>query len=140
MNEFQRSYPAVAESIGQARRELRQHVRGCGGNPALVERVALAVSEATTNVVLHAYIGREPGDFRVIAEIVDDESGDLRVTVEDDGRGMMPRLDSPGAGIGMPIIGQTSDTYEVRTSLTGGNHLCMRFALDVAAEAVERPV
>jgi hypothetical protein len=70
--------------------------------------------------------------IRLLAEVVDEATGrDLRVTVADDGRGMMPRFDSPGAGMGLPIIGQTSDHYEARTSLTGGTELCMRFVLPV---------
>jgi anti-sigma regulatory factor (Ser/Thr protein kinase) len=131
MGVLQRSYRAVAESVGLARRDVREYVRARGGEDAVVGRVALAVSEAVTNVVLHAYLGRdEPGEVRVVAEVLDDAGeSQLRVSVEDDGRGMVPRLDSPGAGMGLPIIGQSSDRYEVRTSLSGGNELSMLFVL-----------
>jgi serine/threonine-protein kinase RsbW len=136
---LQRSYRAVAQSVGEARHDVRDYLRARGTGGGLAERVALAVTEAATNVVLHAYVGHDaPGEFRVLAEVVDEATGcDLRVTVADDGRGMMPRFDSPGAGMGLPIIGQTSDHYEARTSLTGGTELCMRFLLpaDHMAEA-----
>jgi|tagenome__1003787_1003787.scaffolds.fasta_scaffold20949800_4 serine/threonine-protein kinase RsbW len=141
MGVFRGSYEAVAESIALARHDVRDYVRARGSQEALVGRVALAVSEAVTNVVLHAYVDRdEPGEVRVCAEVLDDaDGGDLRVSVEDDGRGMMPRFDSPGAGMGLPIIGQSSDRYEVRTSLTGGNELCMRFRLAGARTAGATP-
>ena len=44
----------------------------------------------------------------------------LRVTVTDHGSGMKPRIDSPGIGMGLPIIARISDLYEVRTPATGG--------------------
>jgi anti-sigma regulatory factor (Ser/Thr protein kinase) len=128
---FRGTYQAVAESISQARHDVREYVRARGGANGLVERVALAVSEAATNVVLHAYVDRErPGEFRVVAEVLEEVGArDLQVCVDDDGRGMMPRFDSPGAGMGLPIIALNSDRCEVRTSVSGGNELCMRFVL-----------
>ena len=128
---FRGTYQAVADSIAQARRDVRDFVRALGAANGLVERVALAVSEAATNVVLHAYLDRErPGEFRVVAEVLEEAGArDLQVRVEDDGRGMMPRFDSPGAGMGLPIIARSADRYDVRTSLSGGNELRMRFVL-----------
>jgi hypothetical protein len=35
------------------------------------------------------------------------------------------------------MIGQTTDRYEVRTSLSGGNELCMSFALNRAAQPTD---
>ena len=43
---------------------------------------------------MHAFIGREPGLVRVVCATGADE---LTVTVTDNGRGMQPRADSPGA-------------------------------------------
>ena len=47
--------------------------------------------------------------------------------VSDAGVGLMPHLDSPGLGLGLPIISQTADVFEVRSSPAGGTELCMRF-------------
>ncbi|NUT56268.1 MAG: ATP-binding protein, partial [Thermoleophilia bacterium] len=61
--------------------------------------VALAVTEALTNVVMHAYVGRAgPGPMRILAAQMDHS---LQVEVEDDGIGLGPRPDSPGAGLGL---------------------------------------
>ena len=84
-----------------------------------------------TNVALHAYVeAQQPGDFCLSIEAgeeIDDRF--LRVTVADDGSGMKPRIDSPGSGMGLPIIARVTDLYEVRTPATGGTELSMSFKL-----------
>ena len=37
----------------------------------------------------------------------------LVVDVRDNGRGMVPRLDSPGLGLGLPLIAQLTDVLEI---------------------------
>jgi serine/threonine-protein kinase RsbW len=82
-----------------------------GAPETVCSAVALAVSEACTNVVLHAYVdAATPGDVEVRATLAD---GTLVVEVADDGRGMVPRLDSPGLGLGLPLIAQMADAFEV---------------------------
>ena len=74
--------------------------------------VKLAVSEAVTNAVVHAYVGAEqPGEVRVDAPRR--ATTDVLVTVSDDGCGMVPRLDSPGLGVGLPFIAHTTDTLDI---------------------------
>jgi serine/threonine-protein kinase RsbW/stage II sporulation protein AB (anti-sigma F factor) len=91
--------------------------------------VKLALSEAVTNAVQHAYVARPPGPVRVAAWLREDC---LIVEVCDDGSGMMPRLDSPGLGVGLPFIADTADTLEILTSPRGGTRLRMTFALGPA--------
>jgi anti-sigma regulatory factor (Ser/Thr protein kinase) len=125
-------YPAVAESVSQARRAVEGFAQRCGADPETLGVIRLAVSEACTNAVLHAYADRdEAGDFVVSAEVVPAGRGDhLRVVVADDGRGMVPRLDSPGLGLGLPIIAQLAAAFEVRRAPAGGGtEICMRFPL-----------
>jgi serine/threonine-protein kinase RsbW/stage II sporulation protein AB (anti-sigma F factor) len=88
--------------------------------------VQLAVSEAATNAVVHAYREGEPGELTVEARRVDRS---LEVTVADDGVGMRPRPDSPGLGLGLPLIAQLAETFEVTSPAAGGVRLCMRFPL-----------
>ena len=82
------------------------------GAPEVVRSaLALAVTEACSNVVMHAYLDAEvPGDLEVRAGRVDSM---LVVDVRDDGRGMIPRLDSPGLGLGLPLIAQLTDVVEI---------------------------
>jgi serine/threonine-protein kinase RsbW/stage II sporulation protein AB (anti-sigma F factor) len=69
------------------------------------------MTDACANVVTHAYLHADvPGDVDVRAERVD---AMLLVEVRDDGRGMVPRPDGPGHGLGLPLIAQLSDVLEI---------------------------
>jgi serine/threonine-protein kinase RsbW len=127
VGELNETFPAVPESVPRARRAVGDFAQGRGMAADVLPKVALAVSEACTNVVLHAYREEhEAGDIEVRAEIVEDH---LRVIVSDTGVGLTPHLDSPGLGLGLPIISQTAAMFEVRSSQAGGTELCMRFPL-----------
>lgn len=96
------SLPAVAASVPEARREVVALAERIGASSAIVADVALAVSEACTNVVLHAYREHEaPGVLHVEAT---ERDGMLEVVVADEGGGMHPRDDSPGLGMGMALM------------------------------------
>lgn len=121
------SWPAVPEAVADLRRQVVEFARGAGAPDESISSIRLAVSEAATNVVLHAYAARsEPGKMhlRVTREI-----DILRVVVSDDGDGMLPRQDSPGLGLGLPLIAQLVDGLEVGPTAGGGTELSMRFAL-----------
>jgi anti-sigma regulatory factor (Ser/Thr protein kinase) len=63
--------------------------------------VRLAVSEAVTNAVVHAFRDRAPGTISVKAWL---DAGRLLVVVADDGTGMRPNPDSTGLGLGISLI------------------------------------
>ncbi|HVF79281.1 MAG TPA: ATP-binding protein [Solirubrobacteraceae bacterium] len=99
---------ARAGNIAPMRRKVVGFAADCGASQSQCDNVALAVNEALTNAVLHAYAGREvPGDMTV------DASGDERsldVLVSDDGVGMIPRAEkSPGLGLGVQLMARVSD-------------------------------
>jgi two-component sensor histidine kinase len=89
--------------------------------------VALAVSEAITNAVLHAYRDDGAGPVRVIACA---ELDRLVVVVRDYGCGMSPHPDSPGLGLGLAVIGRlaTELSIERPDDGEGGTRLRMCFA------------
>jgi anti-sigma regulatory factor (Ser/Thr protein kinase) len=61
----------------------------CGVTEPARTDVTLAVGEACTNAVMHAYVGAEaPGSLIVKASHLD---GELVVAVRDEGWGMLPR-------------------------------------------------
>jgi anti-sigma regulatory factor (Ser/Thr protein kinase) len=94
--------------------------------------IKLAVTEACTNVVVHAYPDRE-GELRVRA-LVDDRR--LTVVVVDTGRGILPRPDSPGLGLGLPLIATLAESLELGTGSADETEVRMTFDLDGAAETL----
>ena len=125
---LRRSLPAVPESVPVLRAAVAEFVVAAGVGESHVDAVKLAVSEAVTNAVIHAYVdAEEPGEVRVDTCL---RQGVIRVVVSDDGLGMMPRLDSPGLGVGLPFIADTADTLDIASGEGGGTVLRMSFRLD----------
>jgi anti-sigma regulatory factor (Ser/Thr protein kinase) len=89
--------------------------------------VALVVSEAVTNVVLHAYRDRDPGRVLLEAAVAD---GLLTIVVTDDGIGMSPRANSPGLGLGLALIRRLAEDVDVK--IDGGTRLLVRLRLSPA--------
>jgi anti-sigma regulatory factor (Ser/Thr protein kinase) len=88
--------------------------------------IALAVSEAVTNAVLHAYRGDTTGDVRVVACA---EPDGLVVVVRDYGCGMSPHPDSPGLGLGLSVIGRLTTEMNIEHPDEGGGmRLRMHFS------------
>jgi anti-sigma regulatory factor (Ser/Thr protein kinase) len=128
--EFELAAPAVAESVGQLRNALGDFARSHGAGAELVMAVQLATSEAMSNAVVHAFVDRsEPGTITLLAGREGDE---LWVLVQDDGSGMRPRPDSPGLGVGLPLMTRTADSLKLGESPDGGTEVAMRFALRAA--------
>ena len=113
----------------------RQVLNGClgtlGVTPDTRADIALALSEACANVVQHAYLGDpEPGAIELEAEL---SGNQLVISVRDHGHGFAPRLDSPGAGLGLPVIASLTDRLEIRPTPGSGTEIMMAFALNEAA-------
>lgn len=114
-------------AVRHAVREFAEHHR-----VARPIDVALAVSEACANVVLHAYGHQPPGVLHVTGFV---EGELVYVTVADEGSGLTPRLDSPGLGLGLPIIARATDHFEITARVPAGTLVTMGFAHASAPEA-----
>ena len=126
--DFAETYPARPESVAPVRAALVDYARRNGASQATLEAVELAVSEAATNVVVHAYADApEVGVFEVAAALA---AGELWILVADGGSGLRARRDSPGLGLGLGLIAQVSDGVDLVNRAGGGLELRMRFALD----------
>ena len=128
-----RSYPAQPPQVAVIRRAVSAIAKRGGADLETLIRLELAVSEAATNVVLHAY--RAPsaaGRIDVTARV---EDVTLEVTVRDHGCGMAPRPDSPGMGLGLSLMASESDRFEVRSADGGGTRVLLRFELGARSPA-----
>ena len=126
---FGRTVPATPENVAPIRHAIVELSQRLGGEEDLCTDIALAVGEACANVVVHAY---PPGDVGPL--IVHAERGkrgdELVVVVTDQGQGMVPRADSPGLGLGLPLIANLTDRLEIQDGPGGvGTELVMAFSL-----------
>jgi serine/threonine-protein kinase RsbW/stage II sporulation protein AB (anti-sigma F factor) len=113
--------PAAVPGVRRAVVDFAE-LHGVGHGPD----VALAVSEAVTNAVLHGYRDGASGDVRVVACA---EPQRLVVVVRDYGCGMSPHPDSPGLGLGLSVIGRLTTEMNIeRPDRGGGMRLRMHFA------------
>ncbi|MBW3607359.1 MAG: ATP-binding protein [Actinobacteria bacterium] len=102
--------PARAENVAVVRHAFGGFAEALAVDEQTLADIKLAVTEACTNVVIHAYERDDIGDLEVDATI-DDEL--LTVVIRDNGRGIVPRPDSPGLGLGLPLIATLAATLEL---------------------------
>jgi len=119
--------PARAENVAV----VRHAVGGLGEvlevDDQTLSDIKLAVTEACTNVVVHAY-DDEPGLLEVAMVTGDD---DLTIVVRDHGAGIQPkpaRTEPPALGLGLPLIAALSDAFELRGTAGQGTEVRMTFA------------
>jgi serine/threonine-protein kinase RsbW len=122
---FTGTFTAVARTVPVLRRALAKLAANAGAVDEQVDAVRLAVSEAVTNVVLHAYRG-SPGPVHVSADLAGSE---LWVLVADDGCGLRPGADSPGLGMGLALIAELTDDFAIVSRSSGGVEVRMRFTV-----------
>jgi serine/threonine-protein kinase RsbW/stage II sporulation protein AB (anti-sigma F factor) len=123
------SFPADLRAPAAAREVAREFAIARGADPDVVDAIALCVSEAVTNAVVHAY-RNSARRGRVKLEAYEDDEGCLWFHVRDSGDGLSPRPDSPGLGLGLPIISQTATGMALRTPEEGGTEIVMQFHAD----------
>jgi anti-sigma regulatory factor (Ser/Thr protein kinase) len=125
-----RSYPAVAASVRQARAAVAELAQAAGASPDKLDSIRLAVSEAVSNAVLHAYPA-EPGQILVTAALAGSE---FWVLVADDGGGLGTSSAKAGLGVGLTLIAQEADDFTIGPRATRGVEVRMRFDLSSGAK------
>jgi serine/threonine-protein kinase RsbW len=119
--------PARAEGVGVVRQALAGMADALAFDAAVLSDMKMAVTEACTNVVVHAY---EAEDGRLQVQMLAGESG-LTIVVRDQGTGIQPkpaRRETPALGLGLPLIAALSDAFELRGSAGEGTEVRMTFA------------
>jgi anti-sigma regulatory factor (Ser/Thr protein kinase) len=120
--------PAEPASVRRARRAVLAFAQEHSDDQDLHERVAIAVTEAFANAVLHAYDG---GDERgrgvsVSADVEDDT---LECVVADDGAGFRAASTQGALGAGLGIIAACADQFAIRERVPSGTEIWLRFDL-----------
>jgi GAF domain-containing protein/anti-sigma regulatory factor (Ser/Thr protein kinase) len=120
---FRRTFPADAHELATMRAELRAWLERSGLPAETREDVVLACTEAATNAIEHAYIGRR-GDVLIEAE---SEDGALQVKVIDHGRWRHPRPDD-SRGRGLELVRAVIGDIDVERG-EGGTTVRMRVGI-----------
>ena len=118
--------PARPEGVGVVRQALVGVADGLAIDASVLADAKMAVTEACTNAVVHAYDDHS-GHLEV--EMLADEEA-LTVVVRDRGAGIQPRPNRTGStalGLGLPLIAALSDAFEVRGGPGAGTEVRMTF-------------
>jgi serine/threonine-protein kinase RsbW len=116
--------PARPENVAVVRHVLGAFAEALQLPDSVIEDMRLAVTEACTNVVRHAYADGEPGPVEILIRPVDDM---LQVIVTDKGCGLGPSADSSGPGLGLPLIAALTHSLEIEPAPPSGSRLRMSF-------------
>jgi anti-sigma regulatory factor (Ser/Thr protein kinase) len=118
--------PADAGSVVLARQMVRGLIDFLGWGDESRTDISIAVTEACTNAVLHAY--PEGGGDYVVRAWVDPER--LVVAVRDRGQGITPRVESPaaGLGLGLPLMLAIGDEVSFASDSEGVTEVRMAFS------------
>jgi serine/threonine-protein kinase RsbW len=109
--------PAEPESVALARQMVRGILDTLGWGDETRTDISIAVTEACTNSVLHAYPEDAGGEYEVHAWV---EPERLVIAVRDRGRGITPRVPSPAAGLGLGVPLMLAIGDEVQFATDGG--------------------
>jgi serine/threonine-protein kinase RsbW len=137
--------PAEPESIAAVRAAVRARAEALLVEPSLLADICLAVTEACTNVVLHAYPDDAPGPLHVTLWATPPSGGDrtLTIVVRDRGRGLpraedrdggSPHRERPsgreeiGLGLGLQLMGSLATTFSLGQDDLGHTEVRMSFS------------
>jgi len=125
--------PAEETQLGRVRDFIIAVCEEAGFSPREISNTKLAVDEACTNIIKHAYAGKsQPGDITVVAEI---DSGRIKIFLKDRGKHFDfssvkdPDLDQyvetgRKGGLGVFLINRLMDGVEYRAT-DSGNELIL---------------
>lgn len=119
---FDARVPGTPLGVRALRHEMAGIAKDCGMDAEGVADVRLAVTEAATNAVIHAYAEAD-GELRVTAAVQD---GELAIVIGDTGPGLVEGRDSPGLGLGLSIIATVAERLKI-VNRSGGTEIHMAF-------------
>jgi len=131
-NWMQLKIPALSSNVGLARVSVASFAAECGFTLTEIDEFKIAVSEAISNVVLHAYPNREIGKVSLTARFQDNC---IIVVISDSGSGIedidkavetsFSTLDDR-MGMGFTFIDSFSDEFEITSAPGEGTEITLR--------------
>ncbi len=132
-NQLELQIEAKPENLFVISNFITEAMEQLGVDPATTSKVQLAVDEACTNIIQHAYSGQK-GVIILICELADD---DLIVTIRDRGKPFVPSsVPSPDVeadldrrktgGLGIYFMRKMMDEVSYAFDAEKGNELIMR--------------
>jgi serine/threonine-protein kinase RsbW len=129
MPDIELALPARAANIAVVRHAFGAIGEAFAVDEETLSNIRLAVTEACTNVVIHAYPGNREGPLEVLATLREEK---LEVVVRDEGPGIAPRADSPGLGLGLPLIASLTESVQLGRDQEERTEVRMTFPLSGA--------
>ncbi len=123
---------AVPGSVPVARHAAVRWAAAVGAQGLDLDRISLAVSEAVTNAVVHAYSSEGPADGAEAPNVHitgGSRPGELTILVADRGCGIGRALASPGLGLGLAVMDESCDSLAIRSRPGRGIQLELGFRL-----------
>jgi anti-sigma regulatory factor (Ser/Thr protein kinase) len=144
--ELELTLPARAESLAIVRDTLRSLGAALTIDEQRLADICLAVTEACTNVVLHAYPDGREGPLDILVWGGDEQDGrpapspdggerrapaqgELTIVVGDCGRGTHMPPSTPGLGLGLRLISALATSARVSSVAEGRTEVEMTFSL-----------
>ena len=114
--------PATRESATLARTLVQELVASLEFGEKRAADVALSVTEAVSNAILHAY----PNPNGAVDLTARTDAANLHVSVRDYGHGLSTSRD-PGMGLGLPLMWELCDDFRIEAGNPGlAVHLTFR--------------
>jgi serine/threonine-protein kinase RsbW len=132
MSEAVLRVPAELENLSQIRRFVQEVAMVLDADPATLRHVLLAVDEASTNIIVHGYRGRDgtieveaarEGESLIIR--LRDTAEPFDPTVAPPPDMTVPLEERPIGGLGIQMIRQVMDRVSHRIMPEGGNELTL---------------
>jgi anti-sigma regulatory factor (Ser/Thr protein kinase) len=124
----QLTLPARPENVAVARQALSGLASALALDATVVTDMKMALSEACTNVVVHAYPDGDVGDMEIELH---PEGESLHIVVRDTGAGIRPRPEKHehALGLGLPLMASLADDFEIHGAGENGTEVRMTFPL-----------
>jgi len=121
--------PAKPENVAVVRHAVAGLAEQLGMREPSIGDLKTVVTEASMNVVVHAYGGEAPGPLQIEASA---EGDGLTVTVRDFGRGIRPNAgdERQSLRIGLTLIAALSSSFSISGGLGKGTEVSMHLLFD----------